>query len=80
MSRAGRVAARLAERELDLLLVTDAVNLRYLTGFSGSNGLAIVGPGHAPLPDGLPLRRAGQGGGRRLRRPARATGAACRAC
>jgi Xaa-Pro aminopeptidase len=44
VSRADRVAARLAERELDLLLVTDAVNLRYLTGFSGSNGLAIVGP------------------------------------
>ena len=45
MSRADRVAARLAERELDLLLVTDAVNVRYLTGFSGTNGLAIVGPG-----------------------------------
>jgi Xaa-Pro aminopeptidase len=43
-SRADRVAARLAERELDLLLVTDMVNVRYLTGFSGSNGLAIVGP------------------------------------
>jgi Xaa-Pro aminopeptidase len=45
VSRADRVAARLAERELDLLLVTDAVNVRYLTGFSGTNGLAIVGPG-----------------------------------
>ena len=44
MSRADRVAARLGERELDLLVVTDLVNLRYLTGFSGSNGLAIVGP------------------------------------
>jgi Xaa-Pro aminopeptidase len=44
VSRADRVAARLAERGLDLLLVTDLVNLRYLTGFSGSNGLAIVGP------------------------------------
>jgi Xaa-Pro aminopeptidase len=44
VSRADRVAARLAERELDLLLVTDLVNVRYLTGFSGSNGLAIVGP------------------------------------
>ena len=44
MSRAERVAARLAERELDLLLVTDMVNVRYLTGFTGSNGLAIVGP------------------------------------
>jgi Xaa-Pro aminopeptidase len=42
--RAARVATRLAERELDLLLVTDMVNVRYLTGFSGSNGLAIVGP------------------------------------
>ena len=44
MSRADRVAARLAERELDLLLVTDLVNLRYLTGFTGTNGLAVVGP------------------------------------
>jgi Xaa-Pro aminopeptidase len=43
VSRAARVAARLAERELDMLLVTDLVNVRYLTGFSGSNGLAIVG-------------------------------------
>jgi Xaa-Pro aminopeptidase len=43
VSRADRVAARLAERELDLLLVTDLVNLRYLTGFTGSNGLALLG-------------------------------------
>jgi Xaa-Pro aminopeptidase len=43
VSRADRVCERLAERELDLLLVTDMVNLRYLTGFSGTNGLAIVG-------------------------------------
>ena len=43
-SRADRVAARLAEREADLLLVTDLVNLRYLTGFTGSNALAVVGP------------------------------------
>ena len=44
MSRADRVAARLAEAELDFLLVTDRTNLRYLTGFSGTNGLAVVGP------------------------------------
>jgi Xaa-Pro aminopeptidase len=44
MSRADRVAAVLAERELDALLVTDLVNVRYLTGFTGSNGVAIVGP------------------------------------
>jgi Xaa-Pro aminopeptidase len=45
VSRADRVAARLAERELDLLLVTSRTNLRYLTGFTGSNGMAVVGPG-----------------------------------
>jgi Xaa-Pro aminopeptidase len=43
VSRADRVAARLAEHELDLLLVTDLVNVRDLTGFSGSSGLAVVG-------------------------------------
>ena len=59
MSRADRVAGRLAERELDVLLVTDLVNLRYLTGFTGSNGMAVVGRGRAPLRHRLPLRRAG---------------------
>ena len=44
MSRADRVAARLGEKEVDLLLVTDLTNIRYLTGFTGSNALAIVGP------------------------------------
>ena len=43
MSRADRVAERLADRELDLLLITDLVNLRYVTGFTGSNGFAVVG-------------------------------------
>ncbi len=43
MTRADRVAARLAEHELDLLLVTHLVNVRYLTGFTGTNGLAVVG-------------------------------------
>ena len=43
MSRADRVADRLDERGLDLLLVTDPTNLRYLTGFTGSNGIAVVG-------------------------------------
>ena len=40
MSRADRVAGRL---EVDALLITDLVNLRYVTGFTGSNGMAIVG-------------------------------------
>jgi Xaa-Pro aminopeptidase len=43
VSRADRVAERLAERELDLLLITNLVNLRYVTGFTGSNGFAVVG-------------------------------------
>ena len=43
--RADRLAAAVAERGLDALLVTDLVNLRYLTGFTGTNGLAVVGAG-----------------------------------
>ncbi len=43
MSRADRIAGRLAERKLDLLLVTDRTNLRYMTGFTGTNGMAVVG-------------------------------------
>jgi Xaa-Pro aminopeptidase len=43
VSRADRVADLLGERGLDLLLVTNLVNVRYLTGFTGSNGMAVVG-------------------------------------
>jgi Xaa-Pro aminopeptidase len=43
--RAGRVEARFAEKEIDLLLVTNLVNLRYLTGFTGSNGMCVLGEG-----------------------------------
>lgn len=43
-ARADRLAAALAERELDALVVTDLVNVRYLTGYTGSNGLAVIGP------------------------------------
>jgi Xaa-Pro aminopeptidase len=43
--RAERVQALVAERELDALLVTGLANLRWLTGFTGSNGAAIVGDG-----------------------------------
>jgi len=41
--RADRVAARAQERGLDLVLVTNLTNLRYLTGFTGSNGMAVLG-------------------------------------
>src|SRR3982751_3389784 len=55
-TRADRLAALAAERGLDMLLVGDLVrpgdsgrdaisNLRWLTGFSGTSGLAGVGRG-----------------------------------
>ncbi|MEJ7894426.1 MAG: Xaa-Pro peptidase family protein [Solirubrobacteraceae bacterium] len=43
MSRADRVQARF--EAVDALLVTDLVNLRYLTGFTGTNGFAVLAPG-----------------------------------
>ena len=43
-SRADRAVAALGERGLDALLVGHPVNLRYLTGFTGSNGLAVLAP------------------------------------
>jgi Xaa-Pro aminopeptidase len=43
-ARADRLVDVLAERELDCLLVTGLVNVRYLTGFTGSNGACIVTP------------------------------------
>lgn len=42
MERSNKLAAALADRGLDALLVTNLVNVRWLTGFSGSNGLAVV--------------------------------------
>ena len=42
-SRADRLADVLRERDLHALLVTDLPNLRWLTGFTGSNGAAVVG-------------------------------------
>ena len=44
MNRADRISVRLAADELDALLVTDMLNVRYVTGFTGSSGLAVVGP------------------------------------
>jgi Xaa-Pro aminopeptidase len=44
VSRTDRVVELLRARELDSLLVTDLVNVRYLTGFTGTNGACIVTP------------------------------------
>jgi Xaa-Pro aminopeptidase len=41
--RGDRLAALLAEKELDRFLVTDLVNVRYLTGFGGTNGACVCG-------------------------------------
>jgi Xaa-Pro aminopeptidase len=43
--RVERLVAELRERELDVLLLTTLVNVRYLTGFTGSNALVLIGEG-----------------------------------
>jgi Xaa-Pro aminopeptidase len=43
--RPEKVSSALAERELDLLLVSHLVNVRWLTGFTGSSAAAVVGVG-----------------------------------
>jgi Xaa-Pro aminopeptidase len=43
--RGDRLEAALAEKGLDRILVTDLTNVRYLTGFTGTNGAVICGPG-----------------------------------
>ncbi len=42
--RATRLAEKLTEIGADLMVVTSLVNVRYLTGFTGSNGMVVVGP------------------------------------
>ncbi len=42
-TRADQVIDGLAEREIDSLLVTNLTNVRWVAGFTGTNGLALVG-------------------------------------
>jgi Xaa-Pro aminopeptidase len=42
--RAQRLVELLPDAGVDLLLVSALVNVRYMTGYTGSNGLALVGP------------------------------------
>ncbi len=44
MARVERLEALVRERELDALLVTDLINVRWATGFTGSAGAAVIGP------------------------------------
>jgi Xaa-Pro aminopeptidase len=43
--RCERLEALLDDAEVDLLLVSELVNVRYLTGYTGSNGLVLIGQG-----------------------------------
>lgn len=43
-ARLQRLVELLPEAGVDLLLVTNLINVRYLTGYTGSNGLALIGP------------------------------------
>jgi Xaa-Pro aminopeptidase len=47
--RRKRAAIALAEHAADAIIVSGLPNVRYLTGFTGSNGLLILSPGHALL-------------------------------
>ena len=43
-ARVDRLIQLLTEQELDCLLVTGLVNVRYLTGFTGTNGACLMSP------------------------------------
>jgi Xaa-Pro aminopeptidase len=43
-ARADRLAVAVGERGLDSLVITNLPNLRWATGFTGSNGAAVIGP------------------------------------
>ena len=43
MTRGERLAKLVAEKELDQFFVSELMNVRYLTGFAGTNGACLVG-------------------------------------
>ncbi|HKO26036.1 MAG TPA: Xaa-Pro peptidase family protein [Solirubrobacteraceae bacterium] len=43
-ARADKLAAQLTGAGVDAVLITELVNVRYLTGYTGSNGLALIAP------------------------------------
>lgn len=48
-ARQGHLAGKLAARRLDGLIVSAQANIRYLAGFTGSNGLLAIGQGAVVL-------------------------------
>jgi Xaa-Pro aminopeptidase len=49
LSRRSRLAARLADEDLELLLVSSPINVSYLTGFSGESTYLVLGRDRAVL-------------------------------
>lgn len=49
VARLALLRAGIAERELDRLIVSNLTNVRYLTGFTGTNGLLVVSAERAVL-------------------------------
>ncbi|MGH9558555.1 MAG: M24 family metallopeptidase [Bryobacteraceae bacterium] len=45
--RRRRAADRLTELKIDALLISSPANVRYLSGFAGSNGLMLIAPGES---------------------------------
>ncbi len=52
-ARLERIGTRIADRKLDALLVEEAADLRYVSGYTGSNGLALLRPADEPAPNFL---------------------------
>jgi Xaa-Pro aminopeptidase len=48
-ARLGRAVAALPAAGVDALVVTDLLNVRYLSGYTGSNGIVVVSAGRAVL-------------------------------
>jgi hypothetical protein len=42
--RTDRLVSLLSDAEVDAMLITELVNVRYLPWYTGSNGLAVVRP------------------------------------
>ncbi|HEV7586088.1 MAG TPA: aminopeptidase P family N-terminal domain-containing protein, partial [Solirubrobacteraceae bacterium] len=56
LDRTARLALELRERELDALLIETPVNVSYMTGFTGSNALALLAADEADAPAGASHR------------------------
>jgi len=49
MNRVDRVRSRLVGTDVEALLISDLTNIRWLTGFTGSNGWVVLGPDQLTL-------------------------------